>query len=150
MRRTTDYGRSNGPKCRRESGVRLAKEMSRKVMAWAAPRSSLARAPAGRTCRCCSGSTCPPARTCYPGCSARCPPGCAGPSASEKGVRLARKMEVGPRIPAGIQLFKAEVGPTSGPTWRLSHLHRRRPVVEHRPDVVDDELAHVALHAGRG
>ena len=28
-------------------------------------------------------------------------------------------------IPVGIQLRKAEVGPTSGPTWRLSHL---RPV----------------------
>jgi hypothetical protein len=41
---------------------------------------------------------------------------------SEKGVRLAQKMQVGPCIPVGIQLFKAEVGPTSGPTRRLSHL----------------------------
>jgi hypothetical protein len=39
---------------------------------------------------------------------------------SEKGVRLAQKMRVGPCIPAGIQLEKAGVGPTSGPTWRLS------------------------------
>ena len=29
-------------------------------------------------------------------------------------------MQVGPRIPVGIQLEKAEIGPTSGPTWRLS------------------------------
>jgi hypothetical protein len=41
---------------------------------------------------------------------------------SEKGVRLAHKMRVGPYIPVGIQTEKAEVGPTSGPTWRLSHL----------------------------
>jgi hypothetical protein len=39
---------------------------------------------------------------------------------SEKGVRLANKMQVGPRIPVGIQLQKADVGPISGPTWRLS------------------------------
>jgi hypothetical protein len=30
-------------------------------------------------------------------------------------------MQVGPCIPMGIQLQKAEVGPTSGPTWRLFH-----------------------------
>jgi hypothetical protein len=36
-------------------------------------------------------------------------------------VRLAQKMQVGPYIPVGIQLSKAEVGPISGPTWRLSH-----------------------------
>jgi hypothetical protein len=35
-------------------------------------------------------------------------------------------MQVGSCIPVGIQLQKAEVGPTSGPTWRLSHF--RRPV----------------------
>ena len=40
---------------------------------------------------------------------------------SEKGVRLAQNMQVGPCIPVGIQLQKAEVGPTSGQTWRLSH-----------------------------
>ena len=39
---------------------------------------------------------------------------------SEQGVRLAQKMPVGPCIPAGIQLEKAEVGPISGPTGRLS------------------------------
>jgi hypothetical protein len=41
---------------------------------------------------------------------------------SEQGVRLAQQMQVGPCIRVGIQLEKAEVGPTSGPTWRLSHL----------------------------
>jgi hypothetical protein len=40
---------------------------------------------------------------------------------SEKSVRLAQKMRVGPCIPVGIQREKAGVGPTSGPTWRLSH-----------------------------
>jgi hypothetical protein len=33
---------------------------------------------------------------------------------------LAQKMQVGPCIPARIQRQKAEVGPTSGPTRRLS------------------------------
>jgi hypothetical protein len=42
-------------------------------------------------------------------------------ASSEKGVRSAQKTQVGPRIPVGMQLQKAEVGPTSGPTWRLSH-----------------------------
>jgi hypothetical protein len=43
---------------------------------------------------------------------------------SEKGVRLAQKMRVNPRIPVGLQLEKAGVGPTlsSGPTRHLSHL----------------------------
>jgi hypothetical protein len=36
-------------------------------------------------------------------------------------------MRVGPCIPVGIQLAKAEVGPTFGPTWRLSHLHAGGP-----------------------
>jgi hypothetical protein len=40
---------------------------------------------------------------------------------SEKAVRLAQNMQVGPCIPAGKQLERAEVGPTSGPTWRLPH-----------------------------
>jgi len=35
-------------------------------------------------------------------------------------------MQVGPCIPVGLQLEKAEVGPTSGPTRRLSHLERGR------------------------
>ena len=30
-------------------------------------------------------------------------------------------MQVGPCIPVEIQLEKAEVGPTFGPTWGLSH-----------------------------
>jgi hypothetical protein len=34
---------------------------------------------------------------------------------------LVQKMQVGQCIPVGIQLGKAEVGPTSGPTWRLFH-----------------------------
>jgi hypothetical protein len=37
---------------------------------------------------------------------------------SEKGVRLAHKMQVGPCIPVEIQLFRAEVGLASGPTRR--------------------------------
>jgi hypothetical protein len=44
-----------------------------------------------------------------------------------KGVKLAQKMQVGPRIPAGLQLEKAEVGPTSRPTWRLSHCYTAGP-----------------------
>ena len=48
---------------------------------------------------------------------------------SKKGVRLAQKMQVGPYVPVGIQLLKDEVGPTSGPTWRLSHLSGNRGVV---------------------
>ena len=40
---------------------------------------------------------------------------------SEKGVRLAQKTQVGPRIPVGRPLEKTEGGPSSGPTWRLSH-----------------------------
>jgi hypothetical protein len=35
-------------------------------------------------------------------------------------------MQVGPCIHVGIQLEKAEVGPTSGPTWRLSYLRSGR------------------------
>ena len=40
---------------------------------------------------------------------------------SERGVRLAQKTHVGPCAPVGIQRSKAEVGPASGPTWRLSY-----------------------------
>ena len=43
-------------------------------------------------------------------------------SLSEKGVRLAQRMQVGTCVPVGMQLQKAEVGQTSGPTWSLSHL----------------------------
>jgi hypothetical protein len=47
---------------------------------------------------------------------------CGRSGPSEKGVRLAQKMQVGPCIlVGGIQLRKAEVGPTSGPTWHISH-----------------------------
>jgi hypothetical protein len=34
---------------------------------------------------------------------------------------MAQQMQAGSCIPVGIQLEKAQVGPTSGPTWRLSH-----------------------------
>ena len=50
---------------------------------------------------------------------------------SENGVRLAQKMQVGPCISVGTQLLRAAVGPTSGPTWRLSHsVHTRRRWVD--------------------
>jgi hypothetical protein len=57
--------------------------------------------------------------------------GCASSSAriqpvAKKDVRLAQKMQIGPCISVGTQLEKAEVGPTSGPTWRLSHSGSRR------------------------
>jgi hypothetical protein len=42
-------------------------------------------------------------------------------SLSEKGVRLAQTMQVGPCIPVGVQLATAGVGPTFGPAQRLSH-----------------------------
>jgi hypothetical protein len=35
-------------------------------------------------------------------------------------------MQVDPYTTVGTQLEKAEVGPTSGPTWRLSHLLEAR------------------------
>ena len=41
---------------------------------------------------------------------------------SEKGVSLAQNTQGGPCIPVGMQLRKAGVGPTSGPTRRLPHL----------------------------
>ena len=43
---------------------------------------------------------------------------------SEQGVRLAQSTQVGPCIPVGIQLYRADVGPTSGPTRCLSHFRR--------------------------
>ena len=49
------------------------------------------------------------------------------PTFSEKVVRLAQKVQVGPCIPLGMQPQKAVVGPTSGPTWCLSHF-RGSPV----------------------
>ena len=53
---------------------------------------------------------------------------------SEKGARSAQKMQVGPRTPVGIQLEMAKVGPTSGPTRRLSHLGDGRGGVVGRHD----------------
>ena len=44
------------------------------------------------------------------------------PACSEKGVRLAHKMHVGPCTPVGTRLEKVEVCLTSEPTGRLSHL----------------------------
>ena len=54
--------------------------------------------------------------------------GGAAPSAalSEQGVRLAQKMQVGSCIPVEIRLEKAEVGPTSGLTWRFSYFGAQR------------------------
>jgi hypothetical protein len=40
---------------------------------------------------------------------------------SEKGVTLARRMQVGPCIPVGIQQENVEVGPTSGSTLHRSN-----------------------------
>ena len=40
---------------------------------------------------------------------------------------MAKKMQVGPCIPVGIRAYKAEGGPTSGPTRRLSHLRHLPP-----------------------
>jgi hypothetical protein len=54
-------------------------------------------------------------------------------SASEKGVRLAQKFQAGPCIPVGIQLEKAEVGPTSGPTRRGALSHGRPSGSGRRP-----------------
>jgi hypothetical protein len=48
------------------------------------------------------------------------------PLSEQKGVRLAQNVQVGPCIPVAIQLEQAGVGPTSGPTRRLSHLAERR------------------------
>jgi hypothetical protein len=42
----------------------------------------------------------------------------------ERGLSLAQNMQAGPCVRVGIQLQRAEVGPTSGPTWRLAHLLR--------------------------
>ena len=53
-------------------------------------------------------------------------PGSHACTAARKVVRLAQNMQVDPCIPLGIQLSKAEVGPTSGPTWRLPHFGREQ------------------------
>ena len=70
-------------------------------------------------------------------------------SASEKGVRLAQTMQVVPCIPVGIQLEEAEVGPTSGPTWCLSHFGTelvRRPLGHQAGALLEVELKRVELH----
>ena len=51
-------------------------------------------------------------------------------------------MPVGPCIPVGIQLYRAEVGPTSGPTWRLSHLALRLEL-DQRGLLVAEAKAHL-------
>ena len=56
----------------------------------------------------------------------------AGDCTTEKGVRLAQTMQVRPRIPVGVWLENAEVGPKSGPTRRLSHRGRRRRACRQR------------------
>jgi hypothetical protein len=53
-------------------------------------------------------------------------------SRSEEGVRSAQKMQVEPRIPVGIQLRKAAVGPTSGPTWYRSRSGQRGQIPDLR------------------
>ena len=64
-----------------------------------------------------------------------------------KGVRLAQKMQVEPCIPVGIQREKAEVGPTSGPAWRIYHLVHK--VVERQVLLGDGLRPEVArLHPG--
>jgi hypothetical protein len=45
-----------------------------------------------------------------------------GAAIARQGLRSAQTMQVGPCTPVGIQLQQAEVGPTSGPTRRPSHL----------------------------
>jgi hypothetical protein len=65
---------------------------------------------------------------------------------SGKGVRLAQKLKVGPCISVVIQLFEAEVGPTSGPTWCLSHLQREAAMQAE----ADREVRRVPLDAALG
>jgi hypothetical protein len=45
-------------------------------------------------------------------------------------------MQVGPCVPVGIQLEKAGVGPTSGPTWYLFSLGPPRTEGQALPEVV--------------
>jgi hypothetical protein len=53
-------------------------------------------------------------------------------------------MQVGPRIPVGIQLEKVEVGPSSGPTRRLRHLAAGRRGLDGQPRGVIDREAGLA------
>jgi hypothetical protein len=78
----------------------------------------------------------------------------------ERGVRSAQNMQVGPRIPVEMQLEKAAVGPTSGPTWRLSHFSMRglpaaddaEGCVVHAPPAAEQrvEVRHQPAVAGGG
>ena len=70
--------------------------------------------------------------------------------ASEEGVRLAQKMRTGPCIPALTQLPKAEVGPASGPTRRLSHLGGRGQRLARRLVLRGGAHAHYDLSRGVG
>jgi hypothetical protein len=51
-------------------------------------------------------------------------------------------MQVGQCTPVGVQLQKAGVGPTSGPTYRLSHLIERGEVDDGDDDDDGDGEAH--------
>jgi hypothetical protein len=44
---------------------------------------------------------------------------------SEKGVRLVQRLQVGPCIPVGMELYRAEVGPTFGPNLASFSLGQR-------------------------
>ena len=52
-------------------------------------------------------------------------------------------MQVGPCTPVGIQLPKAEVGQTSGPTWRRSHLRAVDDVGERGKPAGEEKVAEV-------
>jgi hypothetical protein len=69
-------------------------------------------------------------------------PSASAPFIEQQGVRLAQTIQVGPCIPVGILLQKAEAGPTSGPTRRLSHLWERL-------DAREAEAAEAHLREGR-
>jgi hypothetical protein len=72
---------------------------------------------------------------------------------SEKGVRLAQKMQAGPGTPAGIRPQKAEVDPTSGPTRRLSHARAGRgggQVAASKEDSLKEDEFEAALGCASG
>jgi hypothetical protein len=100
------------------------------------PTTSSSSAFAAAAARCCpaSAAACSVRASAARACSvAAC--SCCG----EQGARSAQKTQAGPCIPVRTQRYKAGVGPTSGPTWRLSHLlalaelHRAlgRPAYKH-------------------
>jgi hypothetical protein len=59
-------------------------------------------------------------------------------------------MQAGPCIPVGVRLEKAEVRPTSGPTWCLSHLgagRRARAAAGRQPSLaVGESVLNAHLH----